>query len=191
MKKTEKIEVRLSHEEKSALTSLAEQEGRSVSDLVRGLIERYMSINTTRLPRKTPWLLLSAIAIGGFFAGHLATYLIGKSHANSHSDVYDLSVQFDGNGVSIPILLRAGESVESTIPSSSGDIRITAAVKSNPESLSSVELYLCREMEDRCVAVATPNLKFNPNKESSIIFNSEGEQKVYIRLAPTTIPAHN
>ena len=40
MKKTEKIEVRLSHEEKTALTELAEQESRSVSDLVRGLIER-------------------------------------------------------------------------------------------------------------------------------------------------------
>ena len=43
MKKTEKIEVRLSHEEKTALTTLAEQEGRTVSELVRGLVERYMS----------------------------------------------------------------------------------------------------------------------------------------------------
>jgi len=38
MKKTEKIEIRLSHEEKAGLSKLAEEEGRSVSDLVRGLI---------------------------------------------------------------------------------------------------------------------------------------------------------
>ena len=80
MKKTEKIEVRLSHEEKTSLTNLAEQEGRSVSDLVRGLIERYMAINTTRLPHKTPWLKFGAIAVAGFFAGHLATYIFAKSH---------------------------------------------------------------------------------------------------------------
>jgi len=78
MKKTEKIEARLSHEEKTALTELAEQESRSVSDLVRGLIERYMSINTTRLPQKTPWAKFVAIAVGGFFAGHLATYFIAS-----------------------------------------------------------------------------------------------------------------
>ena len=66
MKKTEKIEVRLSHEEKTALTTLAEQEDRSVSDLVRGLIERYMSINTTRLPRKMPWLYLGRLRLGVF-----------------------------------------------------------------------------------------------------------------------------
>jgi len=50
MKKTEKIEVRLSHEEKTALANLAEQEGRNVSELVRGLIERYMTLSNTRLP---------------------------------------------------------------------------------------------------------------------------------------------
>ena len=66
MKKTEKIEVRLSHEEKTALTTLTDQEGRSVSDLVRGLIERYMSINTETLPRKTPWLKFMGIAVFGF-----------------------------------------------------------------------------------------------------------------------------
>ena len=75
MKKTEKIEVRLSHEEKTALTILAEQEGRTVSELVRGLIERYMALNTTRLPRKIPWVkvisIAMAIAIGVLLLGHL------------------------------------------------------------------------------------------------------------------------
>lgn len=80
MKKTEKIEVRLSHEEKTALTALAEQEGRSVSELVRGLVERYMTLSTTRLPSKIAWPKITAIAIGGLLLGHLGTYFMVIAH---------------------------------------------------------------------------------------------------------------
>ena len=80
MKKTEKIEVRLSHEEKKALANLAEQEGRSVSELVRGLIDRYMTLSNTRLPQKMAWPKIAAIAIGGLLLGHLGTYAMVVMH---------------------------------------------------------------------------------------------------------------
>lgn len=188
MKKTEKIEVRLSHEEKTALTKLAEQESRSVSDLVRGLIERYMSINTTRLPRKTPWLLLGAIGLGGFFAGHLVTYFIAKSHSDSHSAIFDLSVEVGSDGISLPILAKAGEKVDAIIPSSSGDIRLKAVVISEPETLQTADLSLCREIDGRCDTIAAPSLKFNPNRQSALRFKEESGQGIFVSLSPT-IPA--
>ncbi|WP_371397055.1 ribbon-helix-helix protein, CopG family [Fretibacter rubidus] len=45
MKKSEKIEVRVSLDEKQKLSDIAESEGRSVSELIRGLIERYMALS--------------------------------------------------------------------------------------------------------------------------------------------------
>lgn len=186
MKKTEKIEVRLSHEEKTALTELAEQESRSVSDLVRGLIERYMSINTTRLPQKTPWAKFVAIAVGGFFAGHLATYFIAKSH--SYTPIYSFEVRMGSDGVSIPILAKDGEIVSAKIPSKEGNVRVEASVSDVPESLQTATIKLCRETEADCQAIANPILKFNPNQHSALSFKDTNGQEFYVRLAPT-IPA--
>lgn len=188
MKKTEKIEVRLSHEEKTALTELAEQESRSVNDLVRGLIERYMSINTTRLPQKTPWAMFAAMAIGGFFAGHLMTYFIAKSHSNSHADIYNLEVRIGSDGVGIPLLAKDGEEISAEIPSTSGNIRVKANVSDVPESLQTATIQLCRQIETRCEAIANSTLKFNPNRQSDLSFKEENGQEVYLRLSPT-IPA--
>ena len=46
MKRTEKVEIRVSLEEKQALTKLAKQEGESVSGLMRDLVKKYISLNT-------------------------------------------------------------------------------------------------------------------------------------------------
>ena len=189
MKKTEKIEVRLSHEEKTALTKLAEQEDRSVSELVRGLIERYMSINTTRLPRKTPWLIFGAIAVGAFFLGHIATYLIAKSHSRSHSPVYKLSVDIGSSGISSPILAKDGEIITFIIPFSDGDDHVEAVVSNVAESLQTVRIDICRKNMEACDKVASPILKFNPNSHSLIRFKEQSGQDISISLAPT-ISAH-
>ena len=183
MKKTEKIEVRLSHEEKTALTSLAEQEGRSVSDLVRGLIERYMSINTQSLPRKTPWLKFGAIAVAGFFAGHLMTYFIAQSH--DHAPVYNMTVEVGDDGISFPLLARAGERVDVVIPSNDGDIKIKTQVIQQPKTLATAQINLCRETKTKCELIAQPQLKFNPNTESAIKFSENARQEVYIKLYPS------
>jgi len=151
MKKTEKIEVRLSHEEKTALTELA-------------------------------------IAVGGFFAGHLATYFIAKSH--SYTPIYSFEVRMGSDGVSIPILAKDGEIVSAKIPSKEGNVRVEASVSDVPESLQTATIKLCRETEADCQAIANPILKFNPNQHSALSFKDTNGQEFYVRLAPT-IPARN
>lgn len=180
MKKTEKIEVRLSHEEKTALTTLAEQEGRSVSNLVRGLIERYMSINTTRLPRKKPWLLFSAIALGGFFVGHLATYLIAKSH--NHTSIYTMGVTVGDERITFSLLEKLGDAPEFVIPSKGGDILISPKIKRESGSLASVIVALCRQVDQTCQPIAQPTLQFDPNSQNSVSFEEDSGEEVYIFL---------
>lgn len=73
MKRTEKIEVRVSQEEKSTLTNLAKQEGESVSGLVRSLIDKYMALNAASTKRRLPKWQLAGIIIGAALFGHLTT----------------------------------------------------------------------------------------------------------------------
>jgi len=73
MKRTEKVEIRVSLEEKQTLSNLAKQEGESVSGLIRGLVEKYMALNTASTTRKLPkWQIASGL-IAAVFAGHLLT----------------------------------------------------------------------------------------------------------------------
>jgi len=184
MKKTEKIEVRVSHEEKTALSNLAEQEGRSVSELVRALIERYMSINITRLPSKTPWLLLGVIAVGGFFLGHIATYLIAKSHSNSHSPIYSMGVSVGSEGISFPLLAEADKIAEFVIPSKEGDILIKTETQKASGNLAKVFIILCRKTESSCSAIAESALQFDPNRISSLKFSEENGKEFILTLSP-------
>jgi hypothetical protein len=182
LKKTEKIEVRLSHEEKTALTKLAEQEGRSVSDLVRGLIERYMAINTTRLPSKTPWMKFIGIAVCGFFAGHLATYLIAKSH--DHPSVYSLKVSVDYEGITVPLVKQAEQTDKFLMPRPDGDVLVKTKVTQAPNSLAVLDIELCRKINTGCEVIATPNLKFDPERIAGLSFKDEKGKPVSIALIP-------
>lgn len=80
MKRTEKIEVRVSLEEKQTLTRLAKQNGESVSGLIRSLVEKYMALNAATTVRKLPkWQILSGLA-AAMLAGHLLTWFAVVSH---------------------------------------------------------------------------------------------------------------
>lgn len=55
MKRSEKIEIRVSTEEKQALADIASQEGRPVSRLVRDVLGKYITLNApTSKPQMHP-----------------------------------------------------------------------------------------------------------------------------------------
>ncbi len=84
MKRTEKVEIRVSREEKQALAHLAKQEGESLSGLLRGLVEKYMALNAASTKRRLPkW----KIAVGLVFAaliGHGLTLIPMHIHNQGH-----------------------------------------------------------------------------------------------------------
>ena len=69
MKRTEKIEIRVSLDEKETLANLAQQEGESVS----GLIDKYMALNAANTKRRLPKWQMAGLLIGAALFGHLAT----------------------------------------------------------------------------------------------------------------------
>lgn len=75
MKRTEKVEIRVSLEEKQTLTQLAKKEGESVSGLIRGLVEKYMALNAASTIRKLPkWQMASGLILAAF-VGHALTLI--------------------------------------------------------------------------------------------------------------------
>ena len=80
MKRTEKVEIRVSQEEKQTLTDLAKLEGESVSGLIRGLVEKYMALNAASTTRKLPRWKLAGMLIVAVFVGHLLTALMVRLH---------------------------------------------------------------------------------------------------------------
>lgn len=87
MKRTEKIEVRVSLEEKQTLTQLAKQDGESVSGLIRGLVEKYMALNTASTTRKLPKWQIAAGLIVAAFVGHGLTLIPIHLHDRVHQSV--------------------------------------------------------------------------------------------------------
>jgi hypothetical protein len=184
MKKTEKIEIRFSHVEKTALSKLAEQEGRTVSELVRSLVKRYMELNTASLPRKIRWGRLTAIAIIGLLIGHLGTYFFMQ--ANNNSNVYQLTLRVFGPAISVPITSKDKEQADFVIPREAGDILIKTLVNNPKDKLGTVKISLCQMQEDICDPIAAPVLGFDPTRMTSVRFGTDRASEVKIDLLPPT-----
>ena len=69
MKKSEKVEIRVSVDEKETLSRLAELEGTSVSELVRNLVRKYVAINTNSIAKKSSFAVSSALLFAGALVG--------------------------------------------------------------------------------------------------------------------------
>ena len=94
-KLTDKIEIRISHTEKARLSELATDEGKSVSELVRGLVRRYVDLNTSTRIIRRGWLpaagAVAAALIGGLFLGTLWPDTAAEAHdAESGRAVYNI-----------------------------------------------------------------------------------------------------
>ncbi len=189
MKKTEKIEVRLSHEEKAELTKIAEGEGRSVSELIRHLVERYITLNTARLPKKAPWLALGATAIAAFLAGHLLTYYIAKS--KSHPPVYNFYTQVDkdntgigSDDISVPIIARDGYENTFIIPRKQGDVEVSLRIDAKRDALPVLNVILCEKSQTSCDLIASPKLTFDHHDSARIKLSSEKGYGIRLGIQP-------
>ena len=79
---------------------------------------------------------------------------------------------------------KAGEVVNSIIPSNDGDLLVEAVVEEQPESIGTVEISLCRKADTKCELIAKPSLKLNPNFQSAINFKDVSGQGVHMVVSP-------
>ena len=87
MKRTEKVEIRVSLEEKQTLTQLAKQDGDSVSGLIRGLVEKYIALNSASTTRRFPKWQIAAGLIVAALIGHGLTLIPMHLHERGHSSI--------------------------------------------------------------------------------------------------------
>jgi len=162
MKRTEKIEIRLSNEEKTALTDLAEKEGRTVSKLVRDVVSKYMELNTARLPQKFTRWKLGAISAGAAILG------FGFANALSvvgNSELYTLSGHIDYQSFSSPLHRKAKKPQKIQLQAKGKTFEIETSFDTSGD-LSQLKIYVCEKTESGCNAVATENLRLHPTKRT-------------------------
>jgi len=183
-KKSEKIEIRLSYEEKQELVEAAETEGRSVSDLVRGLIARYMKVTRERLPQKRSWLKWAAIGLAGLLIGHLGTWAYTQSHHHDEPSIYNLGMSIGGGSLQTPILAQDDYKTEITLLNKGEEILVTLTVTEPEIALTILEAKICRKTETNCELISTPILHFNPNQPATIDIQDEDGLTIFMRLSP-------
>ena len=204
MKRTEKIEVRLSHEEKQTLSELAEGEGRTVSDLVRGLIERYVSLNVSPFPRKPRWALWSGLVASGLLIGHLGTWGMMRFHHGTDSAAEDNIMSFGlykltgmfpqiaaNHEVMIqileaPILVKDGWSEDYVIEREGSDFLVTTQVTVSKNDLPTVQFDVCEQTQNECVSLAKPKLTLMPEETSSVSLMTDQNYRMSFIIDPVS-----
>lgn len=181
-KKSEKLEIRLSYEEKQELASVAETEGRTVSDLVRGLIRRYVRTSAARLPQKRSWLKWAGIGLVGLLIGHLATWAYTKSH--QHTPIYNLEARLGHAHLSTPVLAKDGYEASFVLPDEGGEFKVSIRVEEKQGELSILYAEICRTIDEICENIASPVLHFNPTSQAIIEINDGQKNEIFMMLRP-------
>lgn len=181
-KKFEKLEIRLSYEEKQELASVAETEGRTVSDLVRGLIRRYVKTTSARLPQKRSWIKWVATGLLGLLIGHLATWAYTKSH--QHTPIYNLEARLGNAHFSTPVLAKDGYETSFILPDEGGEFKVSIRVEERQDELSILYAEICRTTDEICENIASPILHFNPTSQAIIEINDGQKNEIFMMLRP-------
>jgi len=157
MKRTEKIEVRVSLEEKQTLSKLAKQDGESVSGLIRSLVEKYMALNAASTTRRLPKWQIAAGLIVAAFAGHALTLMPMHLHERLEQTVH-VTPTFMVHGAIGPSAFGVGVSENQPVQSVSlqdengNDMIIKLAFEPREDGAGQLNLKICEvRTADECV----------------------------------------
>ena len=196
MKKTEKIEIRVSPEDKAALMRMSEQGGRSVSETVRGLLlnqaepamagaQGRLMINLHRLAYGAGGAVLGAAIASGLF--------IGLASAKPSPTDYQLAVvvldgpetQRRAYEASTVITLDQMTKTQLRMPTSAADAyQVNVDMKRQPDGSGYASFSLCREAAAVCTEVAKPALVAARDASASINVEGEGGRQFMINMGP-------
>ena len=176
MKKTEKIEIRVSVEEKQRLINVARSENRTLSELIRNILATYAqskadngSPTKTRIGRvaKSPKTWSIATVLTFLLA---AITLATPAQAEN---VYALNLEIRNTTVETSTL--STERLEThivcekdecssffEIPSNDGGFQVGVRFLELEDDTTFAEFKICKKTEDECELVAEPSLLFAP-----------------------------
>lgn len=159
MKRTEKIEVRVSLEEKQTLTNLARQDGESVSGLIRGLVEKYIALNSASTIRRLPTWKIAAGLIIAALIGHGLTLLPMHLHERGHKAVEAPAPVYMVHGAignaAFGVTMHVDDRSKDFVINSGTDmpvrVKLAFAPNTNYDGGGSIKIQICEtETEDLC-----------------------------------------
>ncbi len=153
MKKSEKIEVRVSHEEKQRLSGIAETRGLSVSELIRDAVAE--EIGT--VPHVPRWPGYAAIAAGVLAAAALAVGLAkpSASGATLNTRAPIVSLYANTGGASHETALSRSANPFTMARENGQLIRVSATPGKSKDGITPVAFEVCAMVDDTCEATET------------------------------------
>ena len=157
VKRTEKVEIRVSHEEKQTLTQLAKQDGESVSGLIRGLVEKYMSLNAASTTRKLPKWQIAAGLILAAFIGHGLTLIPmhlherGQQPAEVSAPIYMVHGAIDNAAFGIGVHANDTNKDFTLNQQSDTPVRVKLAFTPSPNDNEGglLDIYICEISKEK------------------------------------------
>lgn len=167
MKKTEKIEVRVSFEEKERLTELAEQRNQNISELIRDRLAGQYTVPAQTISRDIMWnrgISVVALVLGSiaFLWGLIGMMVDGKSNASPIlSTVQMTEVEGFFPALETKIAHRDGFTKSYTIQTEAASYRTSHAV-AEAGGVFQLKVDLCRVDGDSCVVLESKELILSP-----------------------------
>ena len=153
MKKSEKIEVRVSHEEKQRLSGIADARGLSVSELIRDAVAE--DIGT--VPHVPRWPGYAAIAAGALAVAALAVGLVrpGATDSLAATPAPEISLYSQTDAESHETALTGGTTQFTLLSEDGRRIRISATPGKSRNGTTRAVFEVCEVEGEACAARET------------------------------------
>ena len=187
MKKSEKIEIRLSHADKTNLAELAKKEGHTVSEFVRRILQRYVEFNTTAIATRFPMMKILIATVVSFFAGALLAYgmVKNKKPQTYKPQHYWLKTTINLNPMYITIPMQDGFTTDFEIPDYKGNINVKIRLDRDEQSIPYLHMDFCRVTKTECQSIANPKLLISKKDVSTLSFYGKGQELIKIEIGPS------
>lgn len=185
MKKSEKIEIRISYNEKESLTRLAESEGRSVSELVRGLARKYAQLNMPRPQRKLSRGHMVGLVLCGIGIGSGLVFSLSEKPTNSRTARFMVHGVIGDHGFGFSVENSANHTRSIMLGDGVGAFKIDIIVKVGEGDQNFANIYICKQNQDSCVTSAQAVLDVNSDISPSVWqTGTETGESLFLVLQP-------
>jgi len=158
----QKIEVRVSLEEKQTLSKLAKQDGESVSGLIRGLVEKYMALNSANTVRKYPkWQIAAGLILAGFVGYSLS--LIPTHLDDASTPIYMVHGAIGQSAFGVGVRDTHPNPIINIQDKNGKDMIVKLAFKPTVDGAGILNLKICEvEANDSCVTAGNSTASGKP-----------------------------
>lgn len=185
MKKSEKIEIRISHKEKESLTRLAESEGYSVSELIRGLARKYAQLNMPLSRRKFSGWHMAGLVFCGIGIGSGLVFSLSESSSNSKGEKFMVHGEIGGMGFGFGVDNIANHTVSRKLGSGAGAFKIDVTIMNGDDDQNVAKIYICKQNENLCIKSAQAVLDVNGDISPSVWqTGTETGERLFLVLQP-------